>query len=314
MIEFKEYIIKRFDESMFKDLVYLFEMVHPGKFTEDYFKKKFNVNYIDKKYLGYMAFAQDNEPAAFYGAFPCYITNGKGKLLACQSGDTITNPKHQKKGLFIFLANTTYQLAVSESYSVIFGFPNINSAYGFFNKLNWNENEKLNKYTVKYTHFNHYGLCHKIKILLPFYRAYINITIEKLKYNKKGSPFQYSQAYFQVERDQNYIDYKLSYSDSHIIEFEGFIFWFKFSDGLLLGNIGEFDLSRLSDFKKALKKLSAKLGVNKITALSNNDTHLDLVFKDWTVKQESEMVSGSLAFNSEKPINIKYSLSDSDTF
>lgn len=313
-MEYKEYKIIRFDESRFDDLFYLFDLVHPGKFSVDYFIKKFNQSYINKNFLGYIAYAVDGEPAAFYGAFPCYITNGNEKLLACQSGDTITSPKHQKKGLFIFLAETTYKLAISEGYSIIFGFPNINSAYGFFNKLNWNENEKLNKYIVEYSNFNFYGLCNKVKFLLPIYKKYIDKKLSNYKTNSTEFSNHYKNHFFELEKDDNYINYKLSYNDSHLIKFDGFVFWIKFSDGLLIGNIGYFDLTKINHFKNALKRLSNKLGVNKITALANDETNLDLIFKDWAHKQDSDMVSGSLTFNLEKPINIKYSLSDSDTF
>jgi hypothetical protein len=51
--------------------------------------------------------------------------------------------------------------------------------------------------------------------------------------------------------------------------------------------------------------------LTKSYILSNTE---NLIFKDWAHKQDSDMVSGSLTFNFEKPIIIKYSLSDSDTF
>lgn len=80
---------------------------------------------------------KQNQLAAIYTALPVKVRiNGQVKK-ALQSIDTLTDENHRGKGLFIKLANMLYNEAPEFGYSFVFGFPNANSAPGFFNKLKW---------------------------------------------------------------------------------------------------------------------------------------------------------------------------------
>ena len=83
--------------------------------------------------------ATDEEIAAIYAVFPVPFTLQGQAVKAAQSLDTMTDTKHQGKGLFKKLAKQVYDRCQEGSYRLVYGFPNGNSAYAFFNRLGWQE-------------------------------------------------------------------------------------------------------------------------------------------------------------------------------
>ena len=79
----------------------------------------------------------ENNIAAIYTALPVVFQIRQQTSTALQSIDTITDEKHRGKGLFPKLANELYQDAEKNNFSLVYGFPNENSAPGFFKKLGW---------------------------------------------------------------------------------------------------------------------------------------------------------------------------------
>lgn len=74
---------------------------------------------------------------AIYTALPVYFRINGERVKALQSIDTITDENHRGKGLFTLLANQLYADAPKENYALVYGFPNDQSAPGFFKKLKW---------------------------------------------------------------------------------------------------------------------------------------------------------------------------------
>ncbi|MEP6711022.1 MAG: GNAT family N-acetyltransferase [Ferruginibacter sp.] len=78
-----------------------------------------------------------NNVAAIYTALPV-LFNLDGKIVpSLQSIDTMTDEFHRGKGLFIKLAAALYEDAATQKFGLVYGFPNENSAPGFFKKLKW---------------------------------------------------------------------------------------------------------------------------------------------------------------------------------
>ena len=75
--------------------------------------------------------------AAIYTAMPVVFNIAGKKQIALQSIDTITDIHHRGKGLFPKLANKLYDDAIANGFELVYGFPNENSAPGFFKKLKW---------------------------------------------------------------------------------------------------------------------------------------------------------------------------------
>ena len=79
----------------------------------------------------------NNNVAAIYTAMPVLFRINGGIYKALQSIDTITDISHRGKGLFPKLASKLYTDASENNFELVYGFPNENSAPGFFKKLNW---------------------------------------------------------------------------------------------------------------------------------------------------------------------------------
>ncbi|MEO7523506.1 MAG: GNAT family N-acetyltransferase, partial [Ferruginibacter sp.] len=75
--------------------------------------------------------------AGIYTALPVIFKINDKLLPGLQSIDTLTDMDHRGKGLFLKLANKLNMDAPANGFALIYGFPNDNSATGFFRKLKW---------------------------------------------------------------------------------------------------------------------------------------------------------------------------------
>ncbi len=88
--------------------------------------------------LGLDGGSLDNpDVSCIYALFQNEFLCSGGAVLGSQSLDTMTAPKFRGKGLFNKYASIVYERAANEGVSFVYGFPNGNSAHGFFNKLGW---------------------------------------------------------------------------------------------------------------------------------------------------------------------------------
>ena len=87
--------------------------------------------------LIYNALDEIKTTASIYTALPANALIESKKIRALQSIDTLTDKAHRGKGLFILLAKKLYEDAAEQGFAFVYGFPNENSAPGFFKKLDW---------------------------------------------------------------------------------------------------------------------------------------------------------------------------------
>jgi hypothetical protein len=314
MERFNGYTIVRATEALMPDLSKLFLLTHKVKIPVTYFIRKFETNVIAEKYIGHFAYAPDGEVASFYAVFPMLLTNGEQNLLACQSGDTITSPAHQKKGLFIKLATCTYELAATLKIQVVIGFPNNQSSYGFFQRLGWSNLGRLNDYHIKVDSFNFYNYCHKFSVMAPAYRCYIILLKLLIGVNTRFDNSCSKKSTYVVLRNTDFFEYK-KYNESHIIKWKGFYFWIKFDDGIYLGDVGFFNLEKESEnFKKALTSLAKLLGVTNVKTSCSSGVFCDELFSKFAVQQDG-LEAGFLVLSHfvESP-KFGFVLGDADTF
>jgi GNAT superfamily N-acetyltransferase len=79
----------------------------------------------------------DDGIAAIYAVQPATARiRGKSKP-AAQSVDTLVDARFRGRGLFTTMADRVYQRVDSRGGAFVYGFPNANSAPGFFRKLGW---------------------------------------------------------------------------------------------------------------------------------------------------------------------------------
>ena len=79
----------------------------------------------------------DERIAAIYAVQPALIRVRGARRLAAQSVDTLVDADFRGRGLFTKMAQSVYQRVREREGAFVYGFPNGNSAPGFFNKLGW---------------------------------------------------------------------------------------------------------------------------------------------------------------------------------
>jgi hypothetical protein len=233
--------------------------------------------------------------------------------LVLQSGDTITNENHRKKGLFIRLAEETYQYAESENFEYVFGFPNKNSAHGFFQKLGWEKLGSTTNFTITFKNLNWFGLCHKFSFLKPFYNSFWNKQITKYSISAEQFIENYTQRYNGVLKDENFLNYKLNYGNSALVKIGYNSYWIKKDNGLRLGDI--FIENKDLDIYSYLKPLAKAFGVKQIH-FSCNEYHpfFEILSNSKAKKSQGHLAGIRGLRNKILPEKIAFVSGDSDDF
>jgi GNAT superfamily N-acetyltransferase len=79
----------------------------------------------------------DERIGAIYAVQPAVVRVRGARMLGAQSVDTLVDADFRGRGLFTKMAEALYQRVRERGGAFVYGFPNANSAPGFFNKLGW---------------------------------------------------------------------------------------------------------------------------------------------------------------------------------
>jgi GNAT superfamily N-acetyltransferase len=236
---------------------------------QSYLEKKFDTDYTGASFIGYIAYAENDEPAAFYGVFPVMMIIDGKRVLAAQSGDTMTAPKHQGKGLFTRLAKITYELAKAEGIELIFGFPNQNSYPGFKNKLGWAFTHNLILYKKRVYTLPVAPLASKVGALQKIYLGFIHAVFKKFSVSKTGIRFQNSNvstAQNGIEYSDAYFRYR-SFSNNYFVKLAGCTGWISVTNSLMIGDLQFTNVDQANKFLKSLKRICALTGILRMAAI-----------------------------------------------
>jgi Acetyltransferase (GNAT) domain len=95
-------------------------------------------NYLKPSYISWIIDVEnDNRIKGLYSSFFIEFLIKGQKKVAAQSIDTLTDINYRGQGLFPKLASDVNKRLAENNTAFIYGFPNSNSAPGFFKKLNW---------------------------------------------------------------------------------------------------------------------------------------------------------------------------------
>lgn len=308
------YQYKRVDESCYSDLVSLFKSAFGQTTTVAYYQNKFNTAYLGVKHLGFLAYDESNQPAAFYGVFP-YMMEYKGKkILGAQSGDTMTHPKHAGKGLFTTLGKMTNLLAKQEGVQLMFGLPNKFSYRGLVKSLQWSHVSDMRNYTLKVFTFPLSAICKKYPFLLPLYNRYVNF---KLKGMKAEASFFKSSAIYKdnggVCRDDAFYNYKKFYNN-HIIRLGKHNVWFKVDGALFIGDIEYIEGADIKFLIDLIEMLAFRLGCIEVVFPVCTGTLWDLSLNP-ILSSSKGLALCLIDLQSGLPLDkFKFSAADFDTF
>lgn len=271
----EEYLIRRVSGQRYKDICYLFKE-RGGGYSEEFVRKKFDTGFTGQKDIGYLAYhAATGEPASHYSVFPCFIVANGKKILAAQSGDTITHKRHQRKGLFIRLAEKCYALAKESGIELIFGFPNQNSYHGFIDKLNWIYSESMLAFIIEVHGFPLYKIASRLPAGSTLYHSFLKslATAKNPKHNLPENSIL-SEGFGGVVHDADFFKYK-TYTRNYIVRIEGVVIWFKVGNGIYVGDIQPGAVYDGERILFALKKLARQTGNSRVVIPTSHGTRLE---------------------------------------
>jgi hypothetical protein len=309
-----EYDIVRLNENNLSDLVILYKSAFNTNASLKFFKEKFDTSFTGLIHIGYLAYSKhDKMPAAFYGVFPCFVEFKSKKLLAAQSGDTMTHANHRGKGLFTILAKKTYELAKENHVEFIFGFPNQNSYPGFIKKLDWTHTQNIRSYIFKVTTLPLAKAAKKFG-LTSVYGIYARLILRQFVSKKKYIPNSLIDSeHGGVLHDQAFFQYK-AFLKNFILEIEDIAMWVKLDGKLWIGDVERTDAEHFRKILGRLQCLCIYLGCTEIVFNTSPGSYWDnLLSKENTFTQGLPI--GYLNFNPKIDVNtIYFTGADFDTF
>jgi hypothetical protein len=311
------YQFRRIDSSVYEHIRTLYKRAFNRKPPIEFLINKYNTSFFGLQHTGYIAFDEKDSPAAYYGVFPIIMRVAGKDYLAAQSGDTMTDPCHQKKGLFTRLAKMSYDLAKEKNVQFVYGFPNKNSFHGLANKLDWKFYDYMYNFRFVTKTLPLCEVSYKFPFLENMYQSYVKFRVSKysIPYGNLGktTSFNDENSYGAVKKDLNFFRYKMQ-RNCFLLKMMNFTIFIKAEGHLLIGDVVPFRKERMGEFMEVIKKLSRLLGCHK-TIFAVNKNH-------WLYSYLSEVAdpvprSPVGFFEINKDISyekISFTLADFDTF
>lgn len=272
------YRIERLDKNRVNDLSRLHKAIYNSRFPNDHFAKKYDTAFTDVQYVGYIAYDRENNPIAYYGVIPCFIQYNGKIMLAAQSADTMTHPLHRYKGLFVKLAQCTYDLCKENGILFVFGFPNQNSRKGLVDRLGWTITENMYRFTIPVKSIPIETLFGKFGWKKWIYEKHSKGVLKSFLTNEKGlSNSSIMEGFGGVYRDNKYLEYK-TYSRTIVVAVGNARVWIKIKNGLDIGDIdlGNEEPTFIID---SLRVIAKRLGVTQISFQISPGTRLYSLFE-----------------------------------
>jgi hypothetical protein len=311
----EKYNIHKISIDKVTDLLKLYKNAFGYDITIEFLEKKLNTNCFGDSFVGFIAYDEMHQPAAFYGVYPCQIEYQGKYYLVAQSGDTMTHSDHTGKGLFTQLAIKTYEYCKENSFHLVFGFPNENSFPGFIKRLGWSHFDNMTPYLIRVKCIPWIRLKNTFKLSQNLHDRWCRLVLNKLK---KGDPFKSSCLELDipvVDHSKYFFNYK-KYAENYLINIKGINVWLKFDDTFLI--IGDIEKCNETDFKKTiteLKRLAFKMGLPHLRFHTSSHTWGEDLFKKYGVPMEVNYPVGGINFTNEIPLEkLKFTGADNDTF
>ena len=310
-MEAEEYRIERVTPEAYPHLVNLMRRCFGGRPSIEHVRSKFNTTAFGAANIGFIAYAANGTPAAYYGVFPVLVRIHGIECLAAQSGDTMTDPAHQKKGLFVRLAKLTYELAEANGVRFIFGFPNENSMPGFERRLGWRFTGHLQNFRLTTRAFPLCELAHKFSLFKPVYSWVIERRSRQFYTN--GPLPNVDGATNGCIRDQRFYSYKQTLGARWIDVF-GVRMLVKPEVHLYVGDIQFSEGMDPYRLRSALL-FAAQRFLSRRVICTFSTTHPLFGFMSWVTSAEDGLPIGYLELGRTLPMGeLAFSRADLDTF
>ena len=310
------YLFKKVEQNCVNDLVYIFKAAYGKDISSTLFEKKLNTSFAGVAYVGFIAYdSETKEPSAFYGVYPCLCDYNDQKYLVAQSGDTMTHPKHQGKGLFTSLALKTYEYCRENNVHLVFGFPNENSYPGFVRKLSWVHFDNMEAFVKKIKTLSWYRINRHLGINNTMHTKWVEFILRKHR-SEKAFPSScktldvptiiHDKAFFEYKKDKN----------NYLLNIDGLSVFIKTTpDFLYIGDIEYCTEIQLKSVVKKIEKIAASLFIPHVRFQGSTGSMLHQFFSLNYTPIEIKYAVGGVSFTNIIPIEkMKFTMIDNDTF
>lgn len=308
----QSYSIEKLSQDNIGDLVDLYEASFGKLTTKSFLEKKFNTAFTGFKNVGFIAYSEDNEAAAFYGVLPCFCLVNGHKVLVAQSGHTMTHPKHRRAKLFLRLAEKTFEFCKTNGFKAVFGFPNIYSYASFIKKLDWVHFDDYHTFLPKTGSLPWIRIKKTFPFLKGLHKGIKNRKLRKLK-NASRIDNSISSRHPHIVHDKDFFTFK-SFQDSYLKQIGKCKVWFKTTDMSLM--VGDWDCSY--NFKlghQQVTKLAKQLGIPHIRYQVSSNTELFQFCVENNFQKGNTYPIAGIALENSFPLEkMKFTLADFDTF
>lgn len=311
----QNYCFKKFNLDNISDFALIYSHAFSKPIDERTIIGKQDTSVFGPSFVGYIAYAENNEPAAFYGVFPCLLEYKGQKYLVAQSGDTMTHPAHAGKGLFTQLALKTYEYCKENGIHLVFGFPNQNSYPGFVKKLGWVHFDDMEVYTIRAPGISWYRIRKYLRLSDVLHKRRGNRILNKQKPGKPFTSSCQSEDVPVIDHSADFFKYK-TYAKNYLLNIEGLNVWLKFdTDFLYVGDIEKSSEEKTLRAIRALKSLARRMFIPHIRFQGSTGTPLSQFFAKYGQKMEAKHPIGGVNFSHEIPLEkLKFTMADNDTF
>ncbi|MDP4602270.1 MAG: GNAT family N-acetyltransferase [Schleiferiaceae bacterium] len=216
--------------------------------------------------VGMLALDPNGQPAAYYGVFKCTLVFDGTTYLAAQSGDTMTHPNHQKRGLFTLLARAVFEECKKQSIALVFGFPNAQSYPGFVHKLNWNFAGNMCRWVLQ---TGGLPLCELASKFPSAQGTYQRFARQKLTPFSSPSapqdptPFEPFGARGFLGRSPQQWESLAAQTGVHVVQINGWELLIKLENHLIVGAVGYRSAADTASLFSAIKQLAKRVGASK---------------------------------------------------
>ncbi|UBM59296.1 GNAT family N-acetyltransferase [Marinilongibacter aquaticus] len=258
MIRYKDkYILRRAEERDFPALVQMYTEVFDKRVSLDYFKRKYDTEYLRVKNLSAIALYNET-PVAYYGILPQKFRRGNEEVLLAQLCDNITLPAHQRQGLNSRLAELTFEIMKTEGIGMAYALPN-ESSFPAILKMNWGQRGRFSRF-----HFAVRTLPLAKVLNRLNWNAVYDLFFEKGHETQFLRCFAASDKHWKQAVSSPFLAYKNKMHGHYFVRYSDCTFWIKIES---IMHVGLCSLGNKESLGKALRKLKRKaalLGINEI--------------------------------------------------
>ncbi len=260
-----KYSVRRISRKDIPGLEVLFNQVYKRPVSKGYFEKKLGASHAGLEYAGFIAADPDGEIVASLCMVPCSILiNGK-RTRSAQLTDGMTLSSLRRAGLFGQLASSILELAISQGIELLFGFPN-QDAFPALLKNDWVWKEDIDRFEIP------------VKRSIIWYYSRLTGGSGARFRKSAGSIHSILRDGFDgLDRNEKYIDYKLSLGNYGLIESAAGKAWIKTGSAIYIGDM-EVEDEGFDALMKLITKAAVKNAAGRIHFQCSRGSRLHHLF------------------------------------